>query len=160
MSKLPNLLMALVVAGFSLGAADPVTEAQARSRLTRIIDQMEKARFCQSGRCRYGDVRWRVTKSDKPERPFTGLIRAEILRPSKTVDKARYEFEFVGGRWQLMRGTETTDVNSASYVGDSYDFTSVYGRTPVEGKLTAPGNDLETGYKLLYLKIMDRGKEK
>ncbi|UFP95769.1 hypothetical protein [Gloeobacter morelensis] len=154
-------LVAVLACGLlAAGAAGKVSEAEARNRLIKIIEQLEKTRFCQSGRCRYTDVRFQVSTTDRADRPFKGLIRAGIVRPSQTLDKARYQLEFIGGRWQLMGGTESTDVNEALYTGDKYEFTSAYGRTPVRGKLTDPTNDLETGYKRLYLKILDKGRER
>lgn len=142
------------------GASDQPGEGEARKRFVGIVAQMEKLRFCRSNRCRYEKVRWQVTRDTVAGRPYKGLIRADIVRPSKTIDSGRYVFSFLGGRWQLVSGTETTDVNDATYVGDSYEFTSHYGRTPISGKLSDPESSLETGYKQLYLQILDRGRER
>lgn len=154
---LPLLTLAAVVL---CGASDPSGEAETRRRFVGIVAQMEKLRFCRSSRCRYDKVRWQVTRDTAAGHPYRGLIRADIVRPSKTIDSGRYVFSFVGERWQLVSGTETTDVNDATYVGDSYEFTSHYGRTPISGKLSDPESSLETGYKQLYLQILDRGRER
>lgn len=148
----------LLVAFLCLGAAKPAPEAEARTRLTRIIDSMAEVRFCQSNRCKFRSIYWQVKKSTTAGQPYEGLIRAEIVRPSNTVDKARYEFDFIDNRWQLMSGTETTDVNDTTYVADTYEVNSVYGRTPVKGKLSS--SDLQTGYRMLYERILNQGKEK
>lgn len=150
---------ALLLGSLTVGAIDKA-EAAARERFIRIIEKLEKARFCQSGRCRYTDVRFEVRPTGVPAQPFKGLIRAGTLRPSQALDQARYQFVFSGGRWRLVSGSETTDVNEATYSGEHYEFSSAYGRAPIQGSLTSPGNDLETGYKLLYLKILNRGEER
>jgi len=159
-SSVPKLAVAALATLFLVAAADAPAEKVVRDRFVKIVAQMEKLRFCQSGRCRYREVRWQVKKSNAPGKPYEGLIRSDIIRPSGAIDHGRYVFAFQGGRWQLLTGSETTDVNDASYTGAHYEFSSAYGRTPVSGTLTDPNNDLETGYKQLYLKILDQGRER
>jgi hypothetical protein len=160
MPSLSKFIPLCAAALFLVGAASPVPEKEVRTRFTKIVGQLEKLRFCQSSGCRYRDIHWEVSKTKDAKHLYKGLIRADIIRPSGSVDKGRYVFDFVDSHWKLRSGTETTDVNDASYVGDTYDFSSAYGRTPIQGKITDKDNDLLTGYKLIYLRVLDKGIQK
>ncbi len=149
---------AAVVAGVS-----PTPLAVAQERLQAIGEAMRSIRLCNRPNCRYRDisVEVRPIKSDTdPTLEYEGIINALIDRPSGSLDKARYRLQFRGGRWQLLGGEEISDVSSFVFEGETYEVFSTYGTRSRKEKLADARSSLRVGYRDLYYRILDQGRER
>jgi hypothetical protein len=118
---------------------------------------MKDMRFCKSRGCLYRNVN--VTLSPKQKDSYQALIKADIERPSRTIDTASYRLRHTPKTgWQLLGGNEATDVNEINYQGERYQSRSIYGNGDRSGLV----RDLPTptGYKTIYFDLLHQGQER
>ncbi|WP_287128113.1 hypothetical protein [Candidatus Cyanaurora vandensis] len=129
---------------------------QVRQRLEAIVTQMKGLQFCKSGGCLYRNIQYILTP-DKTKKTYQAVVKADIERRSQTFDRGSYRFIFQEPTgWQLVGGTESTDVNETVYTQNRYESNSVYSRQANRGLVA----DLPTGYKFLYLQVLNQGQER
>ncbi len=153
----PLIVLLLVMAGLTfdrpLLAENP--EAQARQGIVKIVNQMKALRFCKSAGCSFKEIQYTLTP-DKKAKGYQALIKAKIERPSRTFDKGSYRLAYSTLGWQLMGGSEATDVNDTIYRQDRFETTSVYSSRAYTGAVA----DMSTGYKQLYFGVFNKGLER
>ncbi|MFQ3584746.1 MAG: hypothetical protein SNJ85_07415 [Cyanobacteriota bacterium] len=140
----------------------PQTVAQ--RRLEAIGEAMQTIRLCNRPNCRYRDISVEVrpisgTDSD-PTLEYEGTINAIIDRPSGSLDKAHYRLAFRGGHWELLGGEEVSDVSSFFFEGDTYEIFSTYSTRSRKEKLADARSSLRVGYRELYYRVFDQGRER
>ncbi|MEM9511817.1 MAG: hypothetical protein AAFY57_15120 [Cyanobacteria bacterium J06642_2] len=136
------------------------SRATVTQRLQAIADELEFVRFCNRASCRYRDIEVSVSPVSMEAGMYEGEITAVMDRPSTTIDKARYRFEFDGDRWRLLGGEELSDVSSFFFSGEDYEVYSAYsGRTRL-AKLQNADTSLRVGYRDIYFLLMKDGVER
>ncbi|MEO1131145.1 MAG: hypothetical protein AAFX40_00400 [Cyanobacteria bacterium J06639_1] len=156
----------------SLEAAELATESipaqvkaipsreEVTQRLQAIADEMVYIKFCNRATCKYKDIEVTISPLSMEKGLYEGEIKAVMDRPSTTIDKARYRFEFDGDRWLLLGGEELSDVSSFLFAGDTYEVYSAYSGRTRQAKLKNADIDLRVGYRDLYYLLMKAGVER
>lgn len=143
------------------GATEVVpARAEVTQRLQAIADELPFIRFCNRATCRYKDIELSVTPLSMAAGMYEGEITAVMDRPSTTIDKARYRFEFDGDRWHLLGGDELSDVSSFLFNGDTYEVYSAYSGRTRTAKLKSADTALRVGYRDIYYLLMKEGVER
>jgi hypothetical protein len=138
-------------------------QLEATQRLQAIADRMQTIRLCKNSNCRYQNLTTQVERVIDPQHAdvsYVGFIDAIMDRPSTSLDRAHYQFQFQQGRWHVVGGEELTSGSSIVFQEDEYQFLNPsYGDVTVD-KLTNLKRGLWTGYRDLYFKVMDHGQER
>ena len=148
-----RIFLGSVVVGIWASSEVAAKSASPRQRLDKIINQMQKLHFCQSGGCTYQsiEVKW----TPKKQGVYEAIVQADIKRRSQTLDFARYRFIY-DQSWRLVGGSEATDVSTTIYKGARYESTSIYNSVQSSGAVA----DLPTGYQQLYFQVLNQGRER
>jgi hypothetical protein len=142
---------------------NPTVPDQVQQRLGKILNTMQKMRFCSRESCFYRALESRIETTQNPQEPYTATIHAEIDRPASYFDYADYHFAYVGDRWQLLGAEEYTDVADYVFKGDRYEIFSVHASRILKGNIKDArdkNNSLKSGYVPLYYEVLSHGVER
>ncbi|WP_218079620.1 hypothetical protein [Anthocerotibacter panamensis] len=152
-------LVLLAVFGLTLNlvAQGERKPPEVRRRLDVIVTRMKDLHFCKSGGCIYRNIQYTLNPDKARPGTYEALLKADIERRSQTYDQARYRFFFQEKTgWQLLGGSESTDINETVYERDRYESNSVYNRKTNAGLVS----ELPTGYNQLYFQVLNKGLER
>jgi hypothetical protein len=163
LSLIPKLPIAVISTTKITINENPNVPAAIQKRLSKIVDTMQKMRFCNRESCFYRGLEASIQSTQSPQEPYSATIHAEIDRPAAFFDYADYHFVYLSDRWQLVGAEEYTDVADYVFKGDKYEIFSVHSSRFLKGNIEDALNrtsSLKSGYVPLYYSVLRYGVER